>query len=100
VKLIASSDALRLVERGNPGPIDLILTDVIMPGMSGDQFIERLPAQYRGVPVLYMSGYAGHRRLDQSSFIQKPFSPHALCIRIRSCLQLLKEARAPARGGA
>jgi len=70
-----------------------------MPDMSGDQLVEHLPARLRGVPVLYMSGYAGHRRLDQACLIQKPFSPHALCLRIRGHLQLAREAAAPARGG-
>ncbi len=92
-------EALRLVEGGRAGPIDLVLTDVIMPDMSGDQLIERLPARLRSVPVLYMSGYSGHRRLDQASLIQKPFSPHTLCLRIRERLQVAREASAPARGG-
>jgi two-component system cell cycle sensor histidine kinase/response regulator CckA len=83
-------EALRLLARGAQEPLDLILTDVIMPDMSGDQLAERLPAAHRGVPVLYMSGYTGHQRLEPAGLLHKPFSPQALCLRIREHLQLAR----------
>jgi CheY-like chemotaxis protein len=81
-------EALRLLGRGGLEALDLILTDVIMPDLSGDQLAERLPEPYRGVPVLYMSGYTRHQRLDPACLLHKPFSPQALCLRIREHLQL------------
>ena len=83
-------EALRLLASGPQEPLDLILTDVIMPDMSGDQLAERLPAAHRGVPVLYMSGYTGHQRLEPAELLHKPFSPQALCLRIREHLQLAR----------
>jgi signal transduction histidine kinase/CheY-like chemotaxis protein len=90
-------EALRLLERGlatggEPQPLDLILTDVIMPDLSGDQLAARVPEPYRGVPVLYMSGYTRHQRLDPASLLHKPFSPQALCLRIREQLELARGA--------
>jgi signal transduction histidine kinase len=82
-------EALRLLG-GAQESLDLILTDVIMPDMSGDQLAERLPAAHRGVPVLYMSGYTGHQRLEPAELLHKPFSPQALCLRIREHLQLAR----------
>src|SRR6266540_1189579 len=52
------ADALRIVER-HGGPIHLLLTDVVMPGMSGRELAEQLAARRAGIRVLYMSGYPG-----------------------------------------
>jgi CheY-like chemotaxis protein len=41
----------------HPGPIDLVLTDVVMPRMSGRELVQRLHENRRGLKVLYMSGY-------------------------------------------
>jgi len=71
-------DALDVASR-HPGPIDLLITDVIMPGGSGALLADRLRRDRPGLRVLYMSGYtdeslAPHNVLDpDSAFIQKPF---------------------------
>src|SRR5258705_825795 len=59
--VLAASDAdaaLRVVER-HGGMIHLLLTDVVMPGLSGHELADRLTAHRPGIPVLYMSGYPG-----------------------------------------
>ena len=92
--VLAASDAttaLRLVER-HGGPIHLLLTDVVMPGMSGRDLADQLAARRPGTRVLYMSGYPGdavvqHGELPVgSAFLQKPFSPDSLARKVRDVL--------------
>jgi CheY-like chemotaxis protein len=78
--------------RAHAGPIHLLLTDVVMPGMNGRELAERLRAQRPELRVLFMSGWAeeviAHRGvLDQGvAFLAKPFSPVDLAARIRAVL--------------
>jgi two-component system cell cycle sensor histidine kinase/response regulator CckA len=86
-----ATEALRLVE-GAQQPIDLILTDVVMPGMSGRELSERASAIQPMIKVLFMSGYTNdavvnHGVLDGATwFIQKPFALEALARRVREVL--------------
>jgi CheY-like chemotaxis protein len=74
------------------GPIHLLLTDVVMPKMSGPVVAEKVSALRPGIKVLYMSGYTDdavvrHGVLTQDMpFIQKPFSPITLRKKIREVL--------------
>ncbi len=83
--------ALRITEE-HEGPIHLLLTDVVMPGMSGRDLSKRLQSLQPEVKVIYMSGYtddaiARHGILDQRvNFIQKPFSPESLARKVREVL--------------
>ncbi|OLC08838.1 MAG: hypothetical protein AUH41_07160 [Gemmatimonadetes bacterium 13_1_40CM_66_11] len=92
--VLAASDAaaaLRVVER-HGGTIHMLVTDVVMPGLSGRELADRLVAQRPGIRVLYMSGYPGdavvqHGGLPQgSAFLQKPFSPDTLARKVRDVL--------------
>ncbi|MGI8672644.1 MAG: response regulator, partial [Luteitalea sp.] len=73
-------------------PIDLLLTDVIMPGMNGRDLAERLRARDPRLRVLFMSGYnsevaSGRGLLPADvALIIKPFSPTALAARVRAVL--------------
>ncbi|MFN7979151.1 MAG: response regulator [Vicinamibacterales bacterium] len=76
--------------------IDLLLTDVVMPGMSGRAVATALLAKYPSVKVLYMSGYFddAHVRAQlaeaQASVLQKPFTPRALAAKVRQVLDFTK----------
>jgi PAS domain S-box-containing protein len=84
-------EALELIEHAQ-SPIDLILTDVVMPQMSGKELAERALALHPTVKVLFMSGYTNdaivkHGVLDAGTwFIQKPFALNALARRVREVL--------------
>jgi PAS domain S-box-containing protein len=82
------------------GPIDLLLTDVIMPGMNGHQLASQLLVVRPDMKVLYMSGYTADVALNDHpgetrSFLQKPIRPGVLTSRVRDALR----AELPALAG-
>jgi PAS domain S-box-containing protein len=84
-------DALRVVA-AHVGSIDLILTDVVMPNVSGPDLVRELGKSYPGVKVLFMSGYTDdavvrHGLIETDmAFIQKPYTPVGLVRKVRSVL--------------
>jgi CheY-like chemotaxis protein len=81
-------EALKIVAQ-HPGPIHLLLTDVIMPGMSGPALAGRLLSGRPGLKVLYMSGYTDLRHgllAAGTALVQKPFTPNALARKVREVL--------------
>jgi CheY-like chemotaxis protein len=90
-------EALALLEAGTP--LDLLVSDVVMPGMSGLELASRVRAQRPGVPVLFLSGYTASEfdgELPQrSGFMEKPFEPGALLTSVRT---LLDEGPGEGRG--
>ncbi len=91
--LVASDPAeARGVFSEHSQEIDLLLTDVIMPGENGDQLYESLSARNPSLKVLYMSGYASstvmQRGVDEldTAFIMKPFDARELCRHVRVVL--------------
>ncbi|HXQ29156.1 MAG TPA: ATP-binding protein [Gemmatimonadales bacterium] len=85
------TDALRLAQAYG-GPIDILVTDVVMPGMSGREVGLALTARRPGLKVLYVSGYADqsivhHGVLEPGlAFLQKPFTADALARKVREVL--------------
>jgi two-component system cell cycle sensor histidine kinase/response regulator CckA len=94
------SDALRVAAQ-NAGPIHLLLTDVVMPGINGRVLAERLAPSHPEMKVLYMSGYtdsfiAGHGVLEEGiHLLHKPFTEHALLRKVRESLDANKNAQEP-----
>lgn len=94
-------DALMVAEL-HRGPIDLLLTDVVMPGMSGRELAEHLAGAHRETKILYMSGYTDdaivHHGVLASdvAFLQKPFTPDAVVRKVR---EVLDAAPRPRRSG-
>ncbi len=80
------------------GPIHLLLTDVVMPQMSGPEIAEKILTVRPEIKVLYMSGYPDHPVFDQggvsrqTGFLPKPFSPPVLAKKVREVLDSVKAA--------
>jgi two-component system cell cycle sensor histidine kinase/response regulator CckA len=87
--------ALEVAERA-PAPPDVVIADVVMPGMGGKPLAQEIERRWPGTPVLFTSGYPGTdavRRglLDEGrEFMQKPLEPDALAQRVRRILDARK----------
>jgi DNA-binding response OmpR family regulator len=85
----SGEDALRLL-REHGGPVHLLLTDVVMPGMSGPEVARRVGDARPGVRVLYMSGYTDEKLsaadLRRGGLLLKPFSMDELVRRVRAAI--------------
>jgi CheY-like chemotaxis protein len=72
------------------GRIDLLLTDVVMPGLSGTDLAEALRARQPGLRVLYVSGYfdkaSVHGHVPSDALLHKPFTPDTLLSRVRRAI--------------
>lgn len=87
-------EALELV-RQIPERIDLLITDVVMPGMNGQQLFERINSEHPEIDrVLYMSGYTNNIIVNDGAleegihFLQKPFTVDAMMVKVRGLLAL------------
>ena len=85
-------EALHIVQKQNGNPIHLVVTDVVMPGMSGRQLIDRLVSLWPQTKALYMSGYTNDAIVHHGvlapgiAYIQKPFTPNDLILKVRTVL--------------
>ncbi len=86
-------EALRVMEE-HRGEVHLVLTDVVMPGMSGKKTVEEIKRLEPGIRVLYMSGYTDnaivhHGVLEEGMhFVHKPFVPEGLARKVKEVLSL------------
>jgi CheY-like chemotaxis protein len=88
----ASADLALAILGGSRDPIDLLLTDVVMPGMSGPALAQRLVTRHPTLRVLYMSGDAEEAIERQGSLpaggdlLEKPFTADQLARRVRAAI--------------
>ena len=92
--VLEASDGQAALERldSPEGSVDLVLCDVVMPGMSGPTFGAAVAGRAPPIPIIYMSGYpsqdVARRQLlsEDAAFIQKPFRPEDLAAKVRGVL--------------
>ena len=82
--LEASSPGAAIDLVRNDGPIDLLITDVVMPEMDAVELADRITTEVPGIRILYTSGYAN--AAAEGPFIQKPFTPSQLVDKVHSVL--------------
>jgi CheY-like chemotaxis protein len=81
-------EALRAITE-LPKPVDLLVTDVIMPRMGGRELAQQLSLQSKGLRILFISGYMKEDIADDGgtvAFLQKPFTPEQLVRKAREVL--------------
>jgi CheY-like chemotaxis protein len=106
-KILEAKDGLDALSVANtyPGAIDLLVTDVVMPNMSGGELAKELARRIPKLKFLFVSGYAGktvmdHHVLDlDTNFLQKPYSLKQLGAKIRTALDIKKGMAAGHSGG-
>lgn len=90
------SEALTLVEAGDAGDFDLLITDIVMPHLGGNELARRLRARFPHLPVLYISGYADRypeelADPEYAALLGKPFLPADLARHVRRLLDKARE---------
>jgi CheY-like chemotaxis protein len=95
----ADPDGALLHATSYAGTIHLLLTDVVMPGMTGPELADRIKPLRPAMEVVFMSGYSERALLDRQAieaagaYLAKPFSPKSLAVKVR---EVLDSTRAPA----
>jgi CheY-like chemotaxis protein len=103
--IVTACDGAEALRHADESPPDLVITDVMMPGMDGWTFVKNLRAQTRFsfVPVIFLTGLSGDDdrirgfRLGADDYLPKPFRFEELDLRVSNTLKKHRELRAQAR---
>jgi two-component system, cell cycle sensor histidine kinase and response regulator CckA len=93
--LVAATPRAALAVASEAGRIHLLISDMVLPEMSGRELASRMLTMQAAMRVLFMSGYTDHAILEGGilqpgmSFLQKPFTPPALANKVREVLGLI-----------
>jgi CheY-like chemotaxis protein len=91
----SGKEALNLFENNKRDPINLILTDYVMPEMNGLELLTKIREKSNSLPVIIMTAYVQKdllvdvMRFNSTSVIEKPFTLHQLNCEIQKCLNMV-----------
>ena len=90
-RVVQAADGADALEVINGHPVDLVVSDVMMPRLNGIQLLEHLSVAQPGLPSLLMSGYGSAELMDRGvsvpcGLLAKPFPPDRLIHEVRRCL--------------
>lgn len=94
LQAVNAEDALAVLDAQPDVQIDLVVTDVVLPRMSGPSLVDKLRAKYPALRVLFISGYIGDEvagsvhTSDSTAFVMKPFSGRQLAVRAAALLEV------------
>jgi two-component system cell cycle sensor histidine kinase/response regulator CckA len=100
-----SGEEAEQIERSHRGPIHLLVTDVVMPGMGGRELADAIKARRPQLKILYMSGYTNDEVvrhgviLARDAFLQKPFTPTSLVAKVRDAFGNAPDRAKPSEVG-
>ena len=100
-----SGEEAEQIERSHLGPIHLLITDVVMPGMGGRELADTIRSRRPQLKILYMSGYTNDEvvrhgvTLARDAFLQKPFTPSGLVAMVRAAFAGTPELARPSELG-
>ena len=100
-----SGEEAEQIERAHLGPIHLLITDVVMPGMGGRELADTIKSRRPQLKILYMSGYTNDEvvrhgvTLARDAFLQKPFTPSGLVAMVRAAFAGSAEFAKPSEAG-
>jgi len=89
----ASAEEAFQVIAAYPGPVHLVVTDIVLPGVSGPELAHRIRGQRPGIRVLFTSGYTDRGVVENGylpsgvAFLQKPFTAQSLSLKVREVLE-------------
>jgi PAS domain S-box-containing protein len=94
-EVLTAADGAQAIElaRNHAGPIDLLITDVIMPRMMGSQVAQAIAAEHPGTGIMFMSGYAHplvgstQELAPDTLLIEKPFTERTMLVKVREALR-------------
>jgi PAS domain S-box-containing protein len=97
--VLEAGDGAAALETLRANPVDLLLTDVVMPGVDGRQLVEAATRNFPQLRTLYMSGYADDDvvrhgvQIGEVDLIEKPFQVQGLAAKVRQVLDAIRTAR-------
>jgi two-component system cell cycle sensor histidine kinase/response regulator CckA len=100
-----SGEEAEQIERSHLGPIHLLITDVVMPGMGGRELADTIKSRRPQLKILYMSGYTNDEvvrhgvTLQRDAFLQKPFTPTGLVAMVRAAFSGTTDHAKPSEAG-